>query len=104
MLFKTRVFISNCICLFGVIALLITCVEMVAMHRPFYTYAYEKLNTAESMGMDAVSLYDATDTLLDYMQDYRNDIVVKVEVHGVEREVFDERETFGYFNVIPAGV
>lgn len=93
MRFKTRVFISHCICLFGVIAILISCVEWVAMCRPFYSYVYKQLHTAKSIGMEDVALYDATDTLLDYMQDYRDDIVVKVEVHGVEREVFDERET-----------
>ena len=93
MTFKTRVFMSSLVCIFGVIALLITSVEVVAMCRPFYKYAYENLNTAAEIGMSNEDLMASTDVLLDYLQDKTDSIKIIVEVNGKRRYVFDERET-----------
>lgn len=99
MTFKTRVFMSSLICIFGVIALLITSVEIVAMCRPFYKHAYEQLNTAEAIGMSNEDLMASTDVLLDYLQDKVDNIEIKVEVNGKRRYVFDERETMHMVDV-----
>ena len=42
---------------------------------------------------------NATNTLLDYMQDKRDDIKVIEVVNGSEREIFDERETLHMVDV-----
>ena len=42
---------------------------------------------------------NATNTLLDYMQDKRDDIIVVEKVNGNEREIFDERETLHMVDV-----
>ena len=91
--FKTRKFIATLICILFSYALLATCIDVVVFDRNFYTQTYTKLNTAENMGVSEIGLYEATDTLLDYLKDYRDDIYVEIEVNGIKRAVYDERET-----------
>lgn len=73
-------------CLFGSI-------EFHAFNANYYKSEYQKLNTAESIGMSNEALFEATDALLDYLKGKRNDISCVQEINGIEREVFDERET-----------
>ncbi len=75
------------------IALLLTAVDFCCFLKPFYHYEYEMGRQAEKIGMSAEGLNAATDTLLDYLQDRRDDIIVETEVHGTMREVYNERET-----------
>ncbi|MDO5110421.1 MAG: DUF1461 domain-containing protein, partial [Erysipelotrichaceae bacterium] len=79
--------------LLAMISILLTVIFTVSFSRGFYRYEYRKGNQAEKIGMSDEGLMDATDTLLDYLKDRRDDIVVVTEVHGVEREVYDMRET-----------
>lgn len=74
------------------IALLLTAVDFCCFLKPFYHYEYETGKQAEKIGMSAEGLNAATDTLLDYLQDRRDDIFVKTEVNGTEREVYNQRE------------
>lgn len=92
MRFKTKTFISTILCILSIYALFMTCIDMCAFQRKFFNYEYGVLNTAEKIGMSKNSLYVATDTLLDYLKDYRDNIDVKVKIHNREREVFDEHE------------
>ena len=64
-----------------------------AFNRNYFESEYQRLNTAASIGMSEEDLFEATDVLLDYLQDERDDIQVNAEIVGVEREVFNERET-----------
>lgn len=64
-----------------------------AFNRGFYAQEYHRLNTAESIGMSEEGLMEATNALLDYLTREREDIVVRTEVKGFEREVFNQRET-----------
>lgn len=64
-----------------------------AFNKSYYESEYTKLNTAESIGMSREALFEATDALLDYLKDKRDDIRCVQEVKGFSREVFDERET-----------
>ena len=92
MRFKTKAFFSTIICILSIYALFMTCIDVCAFQRKFFNYEYARLNTAEKIGMSKTSLYVATDTLLDYLKDYRDNIDVQVKVHGKMREVFDQRE------------
>jgi len=65
----------------------------------FYEKEYAKGNTAESIGMDEEGLFDATEALLDYLNDKRDDIVVEADFNGDVREVFNERETLHMVDV-----
>ena len=67
--------------------------EDYAFNLSYYESEYTKLNTAESIGMSNEALFEATDALLSYIKGNREDISCVQEINGVEREVFDERET-----------
>lgn len=92
MRFKFKVFFASIISIMVIYILFVSCINIFAFNRNFYTLEYNSLNTAQNLGMSETSLYVATDTLLDYLQDYRDNIDVKVEVNNREREVFDARE------------
>lgn len=81
----------------SVIGLLVAClfisIDTQAFRKSYYEKKYTELNTAQSIGMSNEALFDATYALLDYIKDKRDDISCIQEVKGVEREVFDERET-----------
>lgn len=92
MRFKFKVFFASIISIMMIYIIFVSCINVFAFNRHFYNMEYQSLNTAKNLGMSETSLYIATDTLLDYLQDYRDHINVKVEVHQKEREVFDDRE------------
>ena len=78
----------------GVIALcLLGSIEFHAFNANYYKSEYLKLHTAESIGMSEEALFEATDALLDYLKGKREDIFCVQNIRGVDREVFDERET-----------
>ena len=79
--------------LFLLAAILLSIVDLMCFARPFYSYEYKKGNQAEKIGMSDEGLMEATDALLDYLREKRDDIVVITEVNGSEREVYNERET-----------
>lgn len=92
MRFSYKVFLASIASVLFIYVLFMTCIDMHAFNRHFYNRQYERLHTAEKIGMSDTSLYVATDTLLDYLKEYRDDMDVQVEVHGKRREVFDTRE------------
>ncbi|MDD6258632.1 MAG: TIGR01906 family membrane protein [Erysipelotrichaceae bacterium] len=75
------------------VGILLHVIFSTAMNRNFYFYEYDKGNQAEVIGMSDEDLMKATDTLLDYLKDKRDDIRLEATVSGYEREVFNERET-----------
>ena len=80
-------------------AIIATVIDVVSFDRSFYENEYRKNDTVSYTGMSAEDNLRATDTLLDYLQDKRQDIVCIAEVSGVEREVFNERETLHMVDV-----
>lgn len=74
------------------LGVLLTVIDGLCFAKGFYEYEYQKGAQAEKIGMSEEGLMDATVTLLDYLKDRRDDIVVKTEVHQTEREVYNERE------------
>lgn len=75
------------------IALLITLVDVICFNRSFFAYEYEKSGQAEIIGMSDEDLMHATDVLLDYLQEKRDDISVEAVIDGVETIVFTTRES-----------
>lgn len=90
--FKTRVFINSIICILGLYVIFVSCIDLNAFNRHFYNAKYKELNTAETIEMSERDLYLASDTLLDYLHDYRDDISLKAYVDEENREVYTTRE------------
>ena len=67
-------------------------VDFCSFRRSFYEKEYSRLNTASDMGMSHAGLMEATDTLLDYLKDSRDDLDLQTTVHGETMEMFDARE------------
>ena len=81
------------------LALLMSVVDFWCFHAPFYEMEYQKNDTSAYTGMSSEDNLKATITLLDYLKDRRDDIVVTAKVNGVEREVYNERETLHMVDV-----
>ena len=57
-----------------ILALLVGCVSVFAFNNDFYKEEYRKYGTADYVGVSEDNLFEATDTLLDYLKDERDDI------------------------------
>ncbi len=86
---------SLCLC----VSILLGIIFFLSFQHSFYSYEYEKNHQAEVIGMSDDDLMNATDTLLDYLEDKRDDIVVEATVNDDLREVFNERETLHMIDV-----
>lgn len=75
------------------IGFLLFLIDSFCFDRSFYRTEYAKDETAEKIGMSEEDLMSSTNTLLDYLEDDRDDIVIEVEVNGTSRQVFNERES-----------
>lgn len=82
-----------------VLSFLLTVIDYCSFDKSFYQKEYIQNNTMEDTGMNEEDLFETTDILLDYLKDKRDDLVTIQEVNGVEREVFDERETLHMIDV-----
>ncbi len=81
------------------LGVMLTVIDVLCFCRPFYSYEYKKGSQAEKIGISDADLMNATDTLLDYIRDERDDIVVEAEVNGSLREVYDNREKLHMIDV-----
>lgn len=75
-----------------VIGIALLSVEVACFDKNFYKNEYEKLSTAEKIGMSQDDLDEATDVLLDYLKDRRDDLSVEATIQGEVRQVFNQRE------------
>lgn len=75
-----------------VFIILITSIDINCFDRSFYQSEYKQLDTAQELGMTENDLFLATNTLLDYLQDKRDDIDVSVSVKGSEGPAFNSKE------------
>ena len=90
---KIAKLLSILTCLGCLVFCLFMSIDTQAFKQSFYEKKYTELNTAQSIEMTNEALFDATNTLLDYIKDKRDDISCVQEVKGKLREVFDQRET-----------
>lgn len=96
---KTTKVLSVIACLLLNVSLLLGVIFVTSFNHRFYAYEYAKNNQAETIGMSNEDLMHATEVLLDYLNDTREDIVVEANVYGNQREVFNERETMHMVDV-----
>lgn len=75
-----------------IIILLISSIDYNCFHREFYMQEYERLNTAQELGVTQKDLNLATDVLLDYLEDHRHDIKVKITIQGQLQDAFNVKE------------
>lgn len=73
--------------------ILLSIIFTISFDRSFYTYEYTTYGQAEKIGMSDEDLMKSTETLLDYLQDKRDDIIVEAAIDGNQVTVFNERET-----------
>ena len=76
-----------------IVILLVTSININCFNKGFYKTEYASLETAQSLGMTEKDLNKATDALLDYLQDRRDNIDVTVAVKGTETKAFNARES-----------
>ena len=78
---------------FVTLATLLTSIDTAAFDKRFYRYQYQKLGTAQRIGISEEDLMRATDVLLDYCAGKRDDLSLVVERDGVRMQMFtDETE------------
>lgn len=96
---KKSKLISFIFCFSLILVGILSTIDYWCFNKSFYYDEYSKLNTAQSIGMSSDDLNNATDTLLDYLKDKRDDLIVKANINGVDREVFNNRETLHMVDV-----
>lgn len=89
---KTVGFVATILSVLFVASLLFMIVDLFCFDKAFYRREYEKLHTANTIGVSQEELGEATDVLLDYLRGEREDLVVYANFEGVRREVFNGRE------------
>ncbi len=82
--------VLSAICL--TFALLLGSALICVYDRSFYQKTYDEIGVAQDIGMSSEDLMIATETLLDYCKNKRNDLNVTVTVNGMAREAFNKRE------------
>lgn len=92
-------FLAAAACFLFSVSIIATVIDGVCFDRSFYEKEYAKNNTVSYTGMSLEDNLAASDTLLDYLRDKRQDIICIAEVNGTEREVFNERETLHMVDV-----
>ena len=91
---KSTKILSTLASLLFLISILLGIIFTCSFNHSFYQYEYDKSHQAEVIGMSDKDLLKATDTLLGYLENKRDDIVVEATVCDTEREVFNEREHY----------
>lgn len=78
---------------------LITSIDVTCFDSSFYETEYAAMDTASSLHMSQEDLMKATNTLLDYIQDEREDIQVNITSYGISAPAFNERESLHMIDV-----
>ena len=73
--------------------LLVTAIELVTYDKGFYQVQYQRLDTANEIGMDDEELLRVTRELTDYIRDRTDSLEqIRAEIKGEDRQVFNQRE------------
>lgn len=96
---KSTKILSTLASLLFLVSILLGIIFTCSFNHSFYQYEYNKSHQAEVIGMSDEDLMKATDTLLDYLENKRDDIVAEATVCDSKREVFNERETLHMIDV-----
>ncbi len=76
-----------------ILSIMLSVIDFWCFYMPFYESEYKKNNTTQATGMKESDLLKTTEVLFDYLKDNRDDLIIRVQVNGYAREVFDRRET-----------
>ena len=76
----------------AVMALAVFCIQIFAFNGQFYADEYAKNDTASYVGVSSQDLNKATDVLLSYIQDNREDLDLTVNMDGQQRQYYNARE------------
>ena len=87
------------VCLNMLIIILLLSVYTTATDRQFYENQYVKNTTNVQIGITIEDLNTVTDNLLNYLTGQRENLNMKANIQGVEREVFDEQEKLHMIDV-----
>lgn len=82
-----------------IIILFVSSIDFHCFNYSFFEKEYAKLKTAESLEMSQDDLMKATTTLLDYLQNQRDDIDVEINVQGNQVMAFNEKEAIHMIDV-----
>ncbi len=74
-----------------IIVLLVVSIDVNCFDKSFFHSEYEKLETGVSIGMTQKDLNKATDILLDYLKDRRNNVDVMITLKGNEQPAFNSK-------------
>ncbi|QIK70347.1 TIGR01906 family membrane protein [Erysipelothrix sp. HDW6C] len=75
-----------------ILNIVISAILMLSFNRGYYAKTYRHLNTAETIGISDADLKRATNGLLDYIKDKRDDLDIVVTVAGEDVQMFNQRE------------
>ena len=75
-----------------ILVVLLSIIDFCCFDRKFYHDEYNKIHTAEYIGVSEEDLDNMTDVLLSYLKDRDNTLDVRANVKGEDREVFNQRE------------
>ncbi|MEI6100372.1 MAG: TIGR01906 family membrane protein [Eubacteriales bacterium] len=76
----------------AVAAFAVLCIQVFAFQGSFYTDEYAKSNTAAYVGVTQTELIGATDALLSYLQDKRDNLDFTANIGGETRQYYNMRE------------
>lgn len=74
------------------VVLLLTDVQITAFDRNYYEAEYIRYNIPQSLGMDLAELNQATDKLLQYLENKRKDLDFKALIKGQQEAFFSPRD------------
>ncbi len=77
---------------FLILAAMVGVVEAVAFDRGFYASEYDKLGSADYVGVERPVLDEATENLLSYLEGKRENLDMTADIGGQQREFYNERE------------
>lgn len=75
-----------------IVILLVTSIDINCFNKKFFASEYASLHTAQDLGMSDKDLNKATNTLLDYLQEKRQNIDVVITLKGTKQEAFNSKE------------
>lgn len=97
---KTIWFItSSAFVMMLILLLLFTDVQQIAYDRDYYNQQYEKYQIPQSIGISKPDLMIATDNLLDYLDEKRENLNFQMTIKGMKQEFFSERDKLHMIDV-----
>lgn len=75
-----------------ILSLLFTDVQLIAFDKAYYEKQYEKYKVPENIGIDMPNLMTATENMLNYLEEKRENLDFQMPIKGVQQEFFSERD------------